>query len=149
FVLLPDKRTLAETHETFAAVRDLVTEKLIYQSKGWAPPSLLGNNWRRVFAHCSPDGKTLLATFPGKVKRVEKGDGRKKEEDVYWTMIGQWDFRTNKMTNAFQVDAEDLRDLYLCPDGKTAAGYGRLPEYQNSKIVFFVWDLRSGKELRR
>jgi RNA polymerase sigma factor (sigma-70 family) len=125
-------------------LRTGLTEAVLPIAEG--PPSA------QVWPACSPDGKTVVVVFPGELKRrIEPPIGRgppRPPKVTQWTMIGLWDARTGKKASSFRVDAEHLARVVMSPDGRLLAGVGRL--YPNlGKTVVFVWELASGRELRR
>jgi RNA polymerase sigma factor (sigma-70 family) len=152
--ILPGGQTLVRgAYESEVVSWDLQTGKRLHTGKREGKvPTIDSSLGAELYPECSPNGRTVVAVFPGEVKRrIEPPAGRGPPPPptiVHWTMIGLWDAPTGKMTRAFRVDAEHLRRVALSPDGRLLAGRGRLPE-DLAKTWLFVWDLARGRELRR
>jgi RNA polymerase sigma factor (sigma-70 family) len=107
-----------------------------------------------AFSELSPDGgKSVVAVRAGGLKR-HKSQRRGLALPVHWTVIGLYDVRGDRQIRSFQVDAENVGALALDPAGKRLAGVGTLPGdivggEEGMISMIFLWDLASGKELKR
>jgi WD40 repeat protein len=150
--ILPGAKALvvgADARE--ATTWDVGSDREVYagERRGrWAKPARRPGT--ELHPDCSPDGRTVVAVFPGGVKRLIKPpeDEPRGARLIYWTMVGLWDVRTGRMVRSFRVGAEHLRRVALSPEGRLLAGLGRLSEPLH-KTFLFVWDMEHGRELRR
>jgi WD40 repeat protein len=134
-------KSLAMNLANYLTLWELESGKVRYQPQG----KLLevgGNEPTQLYPHCSLDDNTMIAFFPGDVKEV-RGGGRKPKFNVRWAMIGIWDFRSQKITRSFRVDAEHVRKVCLAPDGKTLLGD------VDNQAHLLAWNIDKGVEMFR
>jgi WD40 repeat protein len=134
---LPGGRSLAMTLPGRPWVLDLGTGTVLSK-----PPDP-DNAPSDVFANCAIDAHTLLAVFPGEVKRIVDNGGRMPRMEIRWAKIGLWDVRTRKIVRSFRVDAEQIRSLCVSPDRRMLAG---VPDQHKHAVI---WDLATGVEMCR